>query len=358
MSVEAALVTPLRDVIVEPVVISEDVSQSEWDAYVAAHPDGTIDHAYAWQGIFRDVFGHGSHYVGARRNARLVGVLPLVTFNSRLFGRFIASVPFLNYGGILADDADARRALVEHARARATAFRASHIELRHVDRQLPELPHRQHKLQLTRELPPTAEELWTGLDKKVRNLVRKGQKEGLTVQTGGVELADDFYTVFARNMRDLGTPVYSRALFTETLRRFPDAARAHIVRLGKVPVAASITLRHNATVLVPWASSLRDYRQHAPNMLLYWSMLEHAVQTGAGIFDFGRSSPGSGTHQFKLQWGATERALHWEYVLLTRTAAPDQGPQNPKFARLIEIWKKLPVPVSVWLGPRIVRNIP
>src|SRR5205085_10907891 len=131
----------------------------------------------------------------------------------------------------------------------------------------PEWPHRQHKLQLTRELPASVDDLWARVDKKVRNLVRKGQKEGLTVETGGVDLVEPFYAVFARNMRDLGAPVYSRALFAQTLGRFPEAARAHVVRLGPVPVAASITLRHGATVLVPWASSLRDYRQHAPNML-------------------------------------------------------------------------------------------
>jgi peptidoglycan/LPS O-acetylase OafA/YrhL len=93
-------------------------------------------------------------------------------------------------------------------------------------------------------------------------------------------------------------------------------------------------------------------------MLLYWQMLEHSVQQGARTFDFGRSSPGSGTHQFKRQWGATERPLHWEYVLLTRTSAPDQGPQNPRFSLLIESWKRLPVWVANRLGPGIVRNIP
>ena len=131
-----------------------------------------------------------------------------------------------------------------------------------------------------------------------------------------------------------------------------------MVRLGEVPVAASITLRHRDTVLVPWASSLREYRQHCPNMLLYWTMLETAALAGARVFDFGRSSPDSGTHHFKVQWGAEAQPLHWEYVLLTRTTAPDQGPQNPKFGKMIDAWKRLPVPVANALGPFIVRNIP
>jgi len=340
------------------VSVTESASESDWDAYVDSHPAGTIDHNWRWQGIFRDVFGHSSCYLAATRGARVVGVLPLVMFKSRLFGRFVASVPFLNYGGVLADDDVVRAALMEGARAVAASFGASHVELRHIERQCPDLPFRQHKLQLTRELPATVDELWTRLDKKVRNLVRKAQKDSLTSETGGIELVQPFYDVFAHNMRDLGTPVYSRALFIEAVRRFPDAARVHVVRLGHIPVAASITLRHRSTVLVPWASSLRDYRQHAPNMLLYWTMLEHATQGGAHTFDFGRSSPGSGTHQFKLQWGATERRLHWEYVLLTRQSPPDHGPQNPRFAAIIEWWKKLPVWMTTAIGPSIVRNIP
>jgi FemAB-related protein (PEP-CTERM system-associated) len=358
MLVQVAPETYVRNATVEPVIISDSVSESEWDGYVATHPDGTVDHLWRWQGIFSDVFGHESRYLAAKRSNEVVGVLPLVLFNSRLFGRFIASVPFLNYGGVLASDADASTALIDTARRIGADFKASHIELRHVDRQAPELPFRQHKLQLTRDLPSTSDELWTRIDKKVRNLVRKAQKDGLTAETGGSELVADFYEVFARNMRDLGTPVYSRRLFVETLRRFADMASVHVVRLGQKPVAASITLRHSDTVLVPWASSLRDFRQHAPNMLLYWQMLEHAMRHGATTFDFGRSSPDSGTHQFKRQWGAAERPLNWEYVLLTRETAPDHGPQNPKFTRLIDTWKRLPVVVANILGPFIVRNIP
>ena len=358
MLVDIDPVTTLPDAIAEPAVVSETIDESDWDSYVASHPEGTIDHAWRWQGIFHDVFGHRSRYLAARRNGRVVGVLPLVLFDSRLFGRFIASVPFLNYGGVLADDPAVVTALVARARELAAAFGASHVELRHTSRLAPELPCRQHKLRLTRELPSTSEALWARVDKKVRNLVRKAQQDGLAVEIGGDELVAPFYEVFARNMRDLGTPVYSRALFTQTLERFPEAARVHLVRRGQTPVAASITLRARNTVLVPWASSLRDYRQHAPNMLLYWAMLEQAVVTGATTFDFGRSSPGSGTHQFKVQWGAVERPLCWEYVLLTRDAPPDQGPQNPTFAPLIDIWKRLPVWLTTRVGPYIVRNIP
>ena len=341
-----------------PVHVSEAVTESAWDSYVGNHPDGTVDQLWRWREIFDGVFRHQSVYLVARRDNAIAGVLPLVRFQSKLFGRFLVSLPFLNYGGVLASDRVVTNALVDHARELAREFRASHIELRHRERLLPELPYRQHKLGLTRSLASTSEELWANLDRKVRNQVRKAQKDGLTSATGGGELVDQFYDVFARNMRDLGTPVYSKRLFSETLRLFPSAAQVYTVRSGNMTVAAAIAIRHGDTVLVPWASSLREYRHQSPNTLLYWTMLERASTSGVRVFDFGRSSPDSGTHHFKLQWGAQETRLHWEYVLLRGQKPPDQGTSNPKFGVAIQAWKRLPLWAANRFGPLLVRNIP
>jgi FemAB-related protein (PEP-CTERM system-associated) len=339
-------------------VVSDEVSERAWDAYVQAHPDATADHVWRWRAVFRDVFGHESTYLAAVRGGDIVGTLPLVRFRSRLFGRFLSSVPFLNYGGLLVSDADAGLALLARAREVAQRFGASHIELRHVARQLPQLPCRQHKIGLRLNLPDAPPALWDSVDRKARNQVRKAQKEGLVAVAGGAEQLDDFYAVFSRNMRDLGTPVYPKALFATTLRLFPQEAECVVVRRGSVAMAGSLTIRFRDTVIVPWASSLREHRHLCPNMLLYWTMLERAIASGARRFDFGRSSPDAGTLPFKRQWGAEEFPLHWEYVLLTRTDAPDHGPSSPRFERAVRAWSHLPLWLTNTLGPAIVRNIP
>jgi len=338
--------------------VSDRIDATEWDRYVESHPEGSIDHLWRWRDVFSRVFDHQSTYLVARRDDAVAGILPLVHFRSRLFGRFLVSVPFLNYGGVLASRADAAEALIAEAREVAQRFGASHVELRQTSRQFNDLPCRAHKLKLTRPLPSTPEALWSAVDRKVRNQVRKAQKDGLTAEAGHSELIADFYTVFSRNMRDLGTPVYPKSLFVETARQFSNDLHVYVVRLAGVPVAAAIALRFKDTVIVPWASSLREHRHHCPNMLLYWSMLEHASQLGVRTFDFGRSTRGAGTHQFKLQWGATETPLHWEYLLLTKAAVPDHGPTNAKFAAAIAVWQRLPLWVTEAVGPAIVRNIP
>jgi FemAB-related protein (PEP-CTERM system-associated) len=341
-----------------PVTLSDTVAEAEWDAFVDSHPQGTSCHAWRWRHIFERVFGHECAYLAARREGAITGVLPLVKFRSRLFGRFLVSLPFVNDGGLLTSDARSSATLIDEAARLAGAFGATHVELRHRARQRPELPCRQHKVGMRMPLAATSEAVWSALDRKVRNQVRKAQKSGLQAVSGGGELVDEFYPVFAENMRDLGTPVYSRRLFDEVLAQFPDRGRVFVVRLSGRTIAGSVALLYRGTFEVPWASSLKEHRQLCPNMLLYWSMIEWAIERRAVAFDFGRSSPNAGTYQFKEQWGARPEPLNWEYLLSGERPLPDHGPGNPRFERAIAAWKRLPLWMTLRLGPSIVRNIP
>ena len=184
--------------------------QDTWDRFVNARADVAGYHAWGWRRVFANAFGHEPVYLIARRDGEVAGLLPLVQIKSLLFGNSLTSLPFLNYGGVLADTADAAEALVAAAGEQAQARKCKHVELRHVARQFPNLPCKTHKVAM--HLPLTAT-LWDDLDRKVRNQIRKAEKSGLVVERGGEQLLADFYAVFARNMRDLGTPFYSRRLF-------------------------------------------------------------------------------------------------------------------------------------------------
>jgi FemAB-related protein (PEP-CTERM system-associated) len=340
------------------ITVSDQVSGQEWDTFVASHPAGTVEQLWGWRHVFQNVFGHEPVYLAARRDRGIVGVLPLVKFRSLLFGRSLISLPYANYAGLVTSDRDAAEALAGHADAIARAFGARSTELRHIERQLSDACVRQHKLGARLPLPATSEALWSTLDRKVRNQIRKAQKEGLTVEIGGETLIDDFYRVFAHNMRDLGTPVFPRALFVDTLRCFPELARVVVVRHRQAPIAAAVALGWRQSTLVPWASSLREYRPLCANMMLYWSMLEAAVGAGHTTFDFGRSTPGGGTHHFKQQWGAGCFPLHWEYVLPQGATPPDQGTSNRRLQWVIRAWQRVPLPIANALGPKLIRHIP
>jgi FemAB-related protein (PEP-CTERM system-associated) len=199
---------------------------------------------------------------------------------------------------------------------------------------------------------------WKQLNPKVRNQIRKAGKSGLTVQVGGKDLLPTFYAMFARNMRDLGTPVYGRVFFESILEVFPLHTRIFVVKYRETPVAAGLSTIFRETMEVPWAGSLVEYRSMCPNMLLYWEAIQFGIQRRMKTFDFGRSTPGEGTYRFKAQWGAKAYPLVWEYWTKDGGPLPNISPTNAKFSLAIKLWKKLPLAVANLLGPTIVRAIP
>lgn len=337
------------------VAIATPSDRADWDQFVAERGDDAGYHAWGWQRVFEKAFGHRAVYLLARRGDAVAGVLPLVEIRSRLFGNTLTSLPFLNYGGVIADSPDAAAALAAAAKEEGLARRCGHVELRHTAAQFPHLPSKRHKVAMRLPLVPN---LWEALDRKVRNQIRKAEKSGLEIQRGGEELVEDFYKVFARNMRDLGTPVYSRRLFEEVLRTFPHRALLHVVRLKGDAIAAGFTYRTPNMVQLPWASSIREFNSLCPNVLLYWDAIQFAQASGAATFDMGRSTPNEGTYRFKAQWGAQAVPLNWEYHLLTQAEMPNVSPANPKFQLAIALWQKLPLSVTLRVGPMIVRAIP
>lgn len=330
----------------------------EWDAYVGVHANATQYHRFAWLGIIERAFGHRPVAFTAFSGGRIVGVLPLVLMSSWMFGRFAVSLPFANYGGLLGDDTDVERSLWQHAVAHADGAGARYLEARHLAPRSFIGHRKQHKVTMILDLAGDPDSQWKGFNAKLRNQVRKAEKSGLTCRIAAASELSRFYDVFASCMRDLGTPVYSRRFFAEVLGALPDSSSIHLVEKDGRAVAAGIALVHRETLEVPWAASLHRFRSLCPNNLLYWDLVRHAIGLGLRKFDFGRSTPGDGPYRFKEQWGARPVPLHWEYWLRDEGRLPDLSPANERYQRVIEIWRRLPLRVTRWIGPAIVRGIP
>ena len=128
--------------------------------------------------------------------------------------------------------------------------------------------------------------------------------------------------------------------------------------MGKRPVAAAFLLGYKDTLEIPWASTIKDVNHLSVNMLLYWEVLKFAVDNQYQYFDFGRSSKDSGTFRFKQQWGAIPKQCYWHYWLKNNAEMPSLNPNNPKYKLVISLWKKLPVSVTKYIGPNIVKSLP
>jgi FemAB-related protein (PEP-CTERM system-associated) len=276
-----------------------------------------------------------------------------------LFGRYLVSLPYLNTNGVMADDDAAARTLIDDAVGLADSLKVKHLELRHeAPAEHPALSAKMtSKAHMRLELPDFPGPLWEGLPAKVRNQVRKGEKSGLTGHWGGVELLDEFYAIFCRNMRDLGTPVYGRTLFAQALRAFPGAAELCVVRHQGKAVSAALLLHGKGVTEIPSASCLREANVYCANMFMYWQMIERTILRGQGVFDFGRCTVDGGPYKFKRQWGAAPTPATWQYYLRHGKAA-DMRPENPRFRKMIWLWQQLPVAVTRMIGPSIVRCIP
>jgi serine/alanine adding enzyme len=336
----------------------EDAAAAEWDRYVAGHPEASAYHDYAWRNVVRTAFGHDTHYFVVREGDVICGVLPLVRLKSALFGDFMVSLPYFNYGGVLATHARATEALLQAAADFARTLGVAHVELRHRGSEHHRWPARTDKVAMLLRLPGPGESLDKMLPSKLRSQVKRPVREGAQCVFGGAELLDEFYAVFAENMRDLGTPVYAKSFFRTILTLFAERTWIAVVRLHERPVAAALLLDHRDTVEIPWASSLQRVNKLSINMFLYWNILQRAASRGCKLFDFGRSTVDSGTFRFKQQWGAQPLQLHWHYWLAAGGELPRINPDNPKYRLAVAAWRKLPLAAANWLGPHIVKNLP
>ena len=330
---------------------------TEWDAFVQRQAGFTHFHLHGWKTVIEHVFGHECIYLAARNDAgAITGVLPLVRVKSLLFGHYLVSMPFLNYGGPLGDElavhalTDQGVRLAVEGGARLLEFR-SRVPLR-ID-----LPVSHRKITVVLDIPGPGEALWKTLPSKLRSQVRRPQKEGVEVRFGPDQVAP-FFSVFARHMRDLGTPTQPQRLFEVIGEVFGDTVWFACAWLKERPIACGAGFTWAGEFEMTWASALAEYGKLAPNMGLYWAFMERAAGAGLKLFNFGRCTPGSGTHRFKLQWGGRDEALYWYQHSPAGGTAATPSPDDGAYAWGPRIWKKLPVPLATALGPKIVKFIP
>lgn len=337
----------------------DNLFSEDWDNFIKSRPDASSCHQFAWSKVIADSFGHQCYYLGVLDESQnWLGILPLAHIKSKIFGNFLVSIPFVNYGGLLYKDKEVANILINEAENIRKSLGANYVEIRQIVPAVEYLPTKQHKVTMILNLSASVNEQWKVFNPKLRNQIRKAEKSNLLFSMGHLDLLDEFYKVFTHNMRDLGTPVYSKKFFYNILKSFRDTTRIFAVRYQDNVIAAGIALWFRDTLEIPWASSISLYREFCPNNMLYWEAIRFSIENGFKKFDFGRSTPHEGTYNFKKQWGALPIQLNWQYLTDVSGKLPELDRANPKYQIAIRIWKHLPIPVTRMIGPLIVRNIP
>lgn len=328
-----------------------------WDSYVLNKNEATFFHQIGYKKVIEESFGYKAYYLFALEGQETVGVLPLFLVRSRLFGSFLVSLPFCDYAGILAENESVEMALFEKAVEIGIDKGVQFIELRQKIKVKLKLPENLEKVNSRLNLD-SEERIWERLKRETKKGVRKARRAGLQSEAGGIENLPHFYNVYAVNMRDLGTPVYSLSLFKHLLENFADSTEIILVIYRDKTIGGAVILYFRDGAEIFWASSLRRYFGYRPNNLLFWEAIVRACNRKCKYINFGRSSRGSGTHIFKSRWGAEDEQLYYQYVLLKSTKKPNLTPSNPKYKSAIKIWKRTPLFITNLIGPYISKYIP
>jgi FemAB-related protein (PEP-CTERM system-associated) len=340
-------------VIVRPFV-NEDAVQ--WDAFVDGCADATFFHRIGWRQIIAHVFRHRPHYLVAERGGEFVGILPLAEVKSRLFGHALGSLPFCAYAGPAARDADAERALVDAAANLARSLDVEHLELRNRAVKCPGWPRQDLYVTFHKELLPDVDANLRAIPRKQRAMIRKGIGKGLRSEVDGS--VDRFFELYADNVHRHGTPPFARRYFSDLKQVFGDSCEIlSVVDDRGRPVSSVLSFYFRDEVLPYYAGDTVDARELAANDFKYWELMRRACERGVRRFDYGRSKHGTGSFDFKKNWGFEPTPLAYEYQLLKRDSIPQNNPLNPRYRRFIALWKRLPRRAANALGPHIVRNL-
>lgn len=331
--------------------------EKRWDDFVRDSPCTTFYHQTGWRNVIERTYGHKPYYLFAEENNQILGILPLFLINDMFWGKRLVSLPFCSYGSICSGDKSAAEAMMAQANELMMHLNTRYVELRCLDDDIVTdgLPVNDLYSTYLLRLSADPDIIWRQMNQKRRNTIRKAVKYGLTIVSSKDDV-EDFYGLYAQNMRDLGTPVHNAIFFRELKTEFPDNVRAMLVQYEGKIIAGIHLLLFNGTLTSGWAASLRDYLYYAPNDLLYWEAIKYGCEQGFEYFDFGRSLAGAGSARFKKEWGSAEVKLKYCYLLNT-DKMPHLNPSIPKYARLAKIWRRLPLTIANRLGPLIRKSI-
>jgi FemAB-related protein (PEP-CTERM system-associated) len=322
------------------------------DAFLADHPDTTPFHRREWIEAVARGCGQECHYLIAGNP--ISGLVPLNELHSPLFGRALVSSGFAVGGGILADDFQTADALANATWTLAARLSCPTTELRGGILPADWLHDVTTYLGFARDLAVDDETELLAIPRKQRAEVRKALANGLTVDLGDREA---HYAVYAESVRNLGTPVFPRALFAAVLDAFGDDADVLTIRKDGVPLASVLSLYHRGTVMPYWGGGTAAARPARANDMMYFALMRHARTRGCTRFDFGRSKTGTGAAAFKRNWGFDGVPLAYAKRTADGQAAREINPLDPRYSLQVKLWSKLPLSIANRIGPMISRGL-
>ncbi|MGH8728171.1 MAG: FemAB family XrtA/PEP-CTERM system-associated protein [Burkholderiales bacterium] len=328
---------------------------ARWDTFVRDCPDASFFHLSGWKTVIERAFGHRTYFLYAESEGKIAAVLSLAEIRSRLFGHSLSSLPFCVYGGVAGGSEEAKTALDSAAEQLALAFKVDYLEYRNRSPRRADWQKKDLYVTFRKEIDRDPDKNLARIPRKQRAMVRKGIAAGLRS-----ELDDDvtrFFAAYSESVHRLGTPVFAKRYFATLREVFGQACEVlTVTQQGKL-VASVLSFYFRDEVLPYYAGGVERARGVAGNDFMYWELMRRASERGVRVFDYGRSKLGTGSFDFKKNWGFTPEPLFYEYRLYKGKSVPEVNPLNPRYRMLSRLWRKLPLQLANCIGPHIVKDL-
>lgn len=168
-----------------------------------------------------------------------------------------------------------------------------------------------HKVDSHLALQGDEKDQFSAFSPGVRRKIRKADRNGISIQTGGIELLDTFYKVYRRNIHQLGSFGLPKSFFQDLLRQYTDGdAKLFIATLNGEAVGSSLLLTWHHYAENPWFATLRAHNRQYVSYLLHWHMIKASLAAACRIYSMGYSTADSGVHRYKQQWGTTDKTIY------------------------------------------------
>ena len=323
----------------ELIKVDIKTNSDDWNNYIKSNSSSELNNYFIAHNpclaeIYEDVFGYKSEYYYLIENDKIVGLLP----GFRIEKEFV-SIPIFPTAGIFTDNLSKLEEWYSHIVEKLLDY-----EIR-CNLKFGKYVY-DKKINCIIYLKKDIEGQFSNFSTKLRTVIRRGYKNNITVIHGSIELLGEFYSIYALNMHHLGSPVLSYKFFHELVNNYKNGiARIFIARIDDKPIGCGLLLTYGKLSELGWASTISNFNKYKPNMVLYWEVIKYCIENSFEVFSFGRATKGSGSHNFKLQWGVTEVPIFFNYSNYRFDVR--------KLKTVSMLWRKIPLGIANKIGPFI-----
>lgn len=349
------------DFVIEEVQTS---NRKEYETYIFTKESTTFVDSIEWREIVSSTYNLRQFWFIAKESGEITGVLNLTLVTHPIFGRYLATAPFANRGGFYADSDAAFYGLLDKAQTLQVALKAKYVLIRHIQTKgqktippgwINDSLYASYNLDLA-EHPDI---FWKKhLRSKIRNLFSKSMKQELKAVFGRQELLDPFWHVINLSMKELGSPYHSKYYLKTLLNLLGSKAELTVIfTKDDRPAACALLISHKNHVVLLHANSLVKYKKMIPSDFLYWSIVSRLCNGDITYLDMGRSIIGSGNEAFKMKLRPVKKPLSYWYLLAPGIELPKLNQDNPRFRFVRKIWQKMPLWLTMRIGPHLISGI-